>query len=83
MGMVAILVMWHKPFVLTFIHSSHEGSKWNLASIDLAISKEKKFENVESEWPWTKVNEWPGPLIFLLFYPYPIQKHKGPNLTLP
>ena len=29
----------------------------NLASVDLAVSKEKKFENVESERPWTKVND--------------------------
>ena len=26
---------------------------------------EKKFENVEYEWPWTKVSEWPWPLIFM------------------
>ena len=57
MGMVAILVMWHISFVL--ILSSHGGSTWNSDSIGLAVSKEKKFENVESEWPSTKVNEWP------------------------
>ena len=43
MGIAAILVMWHKPFVLTFIPPSNGGSTWNLASISLAISKEKKF----------------------------------------
>ena len=57
MDMAAILVMWHKPFVLTFIPLYHGGSTWNLALIALAVFKEKKFENVESEWPWTKVNE--------------------------
>ena len=66
MGMVAILVKWHKPFVLIFIPPSHGGSTWNLASIGLAISREKKFENVESEWPcMIKVNEWLWPLIFI------------------
>ena len=65
MGIAAILVMWHKPFILTFILSSHEGSTWNMASIGLVFFEEKKFENVESEWPWTKVNEWPWPLIFI------------------
>ena len=49
MNMVAILVMWHKPFVFTFIPPSHGGSTWNLASISLAVSKEKKFETV---WIW-------------------------------
>ena len=48
MGMVAILVMWHKPFLLISTPPSHGGSTWNLASISLAVSKEKKFENVES-----------------------------------
>ena len=57
MDMAAILVMWHKPFVLTFIPPSHGGSTWNLASIGLAVSKEKKFENVEFERPWTKVKD--------------------------
>ena len=30
-----------------------------------SIFEEKKFENVESEWPWTKFHEWPWPLIFI------------------
>ena len=50
MGMAAIVVIWHKPFILNFISQSHEDSKWNLVSIGIAISKEKKFKNVESEW---------------------------------
>ena len=29
------------------------------------VSKEKKFETFEYEWPWTKVNEWHWPLIFI------------------
>ena len=65
MDMSAIWVMWHKPFVFTFNPPSHGGATWNLASICLWVSMEKKFENVESEWPWKKVNEWPWPLIFM------------------
>ena len=65
MDMAAILVMWHKPFILTFIHPFHGGSIGNLASNSLAVSKEKKFQNVETEWPWTKIIEWPSPLIFI------------------
>ena len=41
------------------------GSIWNLASIGLAFSEQRTFVNVESEWPWTKVNEWVWPLIFI------------------
>ena len=64
-GIVAILVMWPGPFEQIFVTPSHAGSTWILASVGLAVSKEKKFENVESEWPWTKVSEWPWPLIFI------------------
>ena len=53
MGLAAILVMWPGPFEQTFVPVSHEGSIWNFALIGLAVSKKKKFENVESEWPWT------------------------------
>ena len=45
MGMTAILVLWHKPFELILIPQSHGGSTWNLTSIGLAVSNEKKFEN--------------------------------------
>ena len=65
MDMVAILIIWHKSFVCTFNPSSHEGATWNEASIGIAVSKEKKFENVESEWPWTKVCEWTWPFKFI------------------
>ena len=41
--------MWPGPSEQTFVLPSHGGSTWNLASIGLAISKEKKFENVESK----------------------------------
>ena len=54
MGMAAIWVMWHEPFIFTFIPSSHGGSTWNLASISLAVSKEKKFENV---WIWMSLEQ--------------------------
>ena len=65
MGMAAILVMWPGPFEQPFIPSSHGGFKWNVASIVPAVFKEKKFENVESEGPRTKVNKWPD-----LWYSY-------------
>ena len=55
MGMATILVMWPQPFEYTFAPLSLGGSTWNLASIGQAVSKKKKFENAESEWPWTKV----------------------------
>ena len=48
-----------------FFFLSEGSSTWNLASFGLVVSKEKKFENIESEWPWTNVNEWPWPLIFI------------------
>ena len=41
MGMTAILVMWPGPFEQTFVPPSHGGYKWNLASIGLAVSKDK------------------------------------------
>ena len=43
--------------------TSHGDSIWNLASIGPAVSEEKRFENVESEWSWTTVNEWPWVVI--------------------
>ena len=46
MDMAAVMVMWHKSVVLTFIPLSHGGSTWNLDLICLGVSKEKKFENV-------------------------------------
>ena len=68
MSMAAILVMWHKTFIFTFILQSYGGSIWNLASICQAVCKEKKFEDVESEWPSTKVSEWPWPFIFKMIH---------------
>ena len=47
MGMAAILVKWPGQFEQTFVPPSHGGSTLNLASIGTAVSKEKKFENVE------------------------------------
>ena len=77
MGLEAMLVMWPRIFEHIFIPTSHGGSIWNLASNGLVFFFwEKKFDNVESEWPWTKVNEWPWPwvdinhhvLIYLTIY---------------
>ena len=108
MGLEAILVMWPRTVEQIFIPTSHGGSIWNLASNGLVFLEEKRLENVESEWPLTKVNEWPWPwvvinhhiLIYLTictriftsqasivswessFKHFPIQKQKGPNLTL-
>ena len=48
MGMAAILVMWPGPFEKTFVPLSHGDFNWNFTSIGLAVSKKKKFENVES-----------------------------------
>ena len=49
MGMADIFVMWHKPLILTFIRHLMEAPHelW-LQSACLTVSKEKKFENVES-----------------------------------
>ena len=44
-------------YSLSFPHPME--APWNL------VSNEKKFKNVEPEWPWIKVNEWPWPLIFI------------------
>ena len=49
MRMATILVMGPRPFEQTFMHPSLGGSISSLASIGLAVSHEKKFENVESD----------------------------------
>ena len=46
MGMAAMLVMSPGSFEQTFIPTSLGGSTCNLASIGLAVSKEKKIGNV-------------------------------------
>ena len=66
-GMAAILIMWQLLNHCTHFHSSipwrlHVKYGFNRFSV---FFEEKKFENVESEWPWKKVNEWPRPLIFM------------------
>ena len=50
MSMVAILVMWPRPFEQIFVPLSQGGSTWNLVSIDLVVIEEKKFWYIESEW---------------------------------
>ena len=46
--------------------TSHGGSIWNLNFNSFCfLSEEDKFENVESEWSWTKVNEWPWPWVVI------------------
>ena len=49
MGIVAIFVMWPRPFEQGFVPLSQGGSTWNLASIGLVVIEEKKFKNIESE----------------------------------
>ena len=107
MGMTAILVMWPGPFEQTFIPPSHGGYKWNLASIGLAVSKDKnsKTLNQSDLGPRSMtltVDIYIGSYNHLvnyiyqlwhhrlqkilknqLFYLFPIQMHKGPNLILP
>ena len=45
MDVVAILVMWPRPFKQTLVPASHGGSTLNLALIGNAISEKKIFEN--------------------------------------
>ena len=50
MGMVAIFVMWPRPFEFEdFVPPSQGGAIWNLASSGLVVIEEKKFKNIESE----------------------------------
>ena len=51
MGMAAILGMWPGPFELTFFLPSHGGAIWNLDSIGLVVSKEKKMLNLSDLGP--------------------------------
>ena len=44
MGMVAILVMWSKPFEQFFFHKGPGGFTWNLVTV---VSEEKSFEIVD------------------------------------
>ena len=44
MGMVAILVMWLKPFEQLFVPKGPEGCIWNLVTIGPVVSEEKSFE---------------------------------------
>ena len=45
MGMVAILVMWHRSHKQIFVPSSHWGSRWNLALISPVVSEKMMLEN--------------------------------------
>ena len=67
-GLEVILVTWQGIFAHFFIPTSHGGSIWNLSSNSHVFFEEKKFENVESEWPWKKVTEWPWPWVFINRY---------------
>ena len=68
MGKMAILVMWPGQFEQASIPPSQGGSTWNSASIGLVVIEEKKFKNIESWEIWTKVNQWPWPLVLIKLY---------------
>ena len=57
--------MWPGPFEQTFVSLSHARLHMKFGFNQFSSSKEKMFENVESEWPCTKVSKWPWPLIFI------------------
>ena len=72
------MVVWSGKFEQIFIlHIPWRLSK-KFGFIGLAISLEKKFENVDSEWPWTMVNEWPWPrpCIHLFDYNYQLSPQR-------
>ena len=46
MGMVAILVMWSKPFEQLFFPKSPGGCIWNVVAIGPIVTEEKSFENL-------------------------------------
>ena len=56
MDMMAILVMWPRPFEQTFIPPSYGDSIWNLASIGPVISeemfKECGWQTDRRQWPY-------------------------------
>ena len=53
MGVVAILIMWPRPFEQTFVPMSSGVSIWNLSLIGPVVSEDKMFENIDR---WT--TEW-------------------------
>ena len=65
MGLEAISVIWRGTFkhILILINPWRLNMKFGFYRP--SVFEEKKFENVESEWPWTKVSEWPWPSIFI------------------
>ena len=63
-GVVAILVMWPRPYEQTFVPfvpQPHGGSTCNLISISLAVSEEMSFENVDEAD--TDANDEPLPIL--------------------
>ena len=47
MGMVAMLVMWPRPFEQFFFPKGPGGCIWNLVAIGSVVSEEKSFEIVD------------------------------------
>ena len=71
MGMEAVLIMWPGSLnKILFPHPKedvHEIWLW----LRQVLSEEKIFENVDngkSDWPWTKVKEWPWPQAHAYLY---------------
>ena len=50
MGMVAMLVMWPRPFEQLFFPKGPWGCIWNLVAIGSVVSEEKSFEIVDRQW---------------------------------
>ena len=46
MGIAAILVMWPRAFEDAFVSPFQGGSTWNLTSIGLVVTEEKKLKNM-------------------------------------
>ena len=68
MGMAAILVTWPGPFEQTFILTTvtHKSATWNVASMGEGTLQEM-FETINLKWPWSKVQQWPWPLILITY----------------
>ena len=64
-GLEAILVMWPETFEQMFIPKIRWRVHMKFSFNSLVLFEEEKFENVESEWSWTKVNELPRPYVVI------------------
>ena len=65
MGMVAILIMWPRSYVQTFIPPSCKRSICNSVSIRTAFLEEEKIKILILRYPGPRLHKWPWPLIFV------------------